>query len=181
MIRKYFIKLYQKLLYYFGSPEAYAKFIGVKIGENCKISSKSFSSEPFLIQIGSNVRIAKEVLFLTHGGIWSLRKIDPQLADFDYFGKITIGNNVYIGQRAIIMPGVTIEDNCIIGAATIVNKSIRKNTVVAGNPVRIISDLGTYITKIKTKGIDIHSLSVKNKMEFIKNLNDESFVTKEFL
>lgn len=171
-------KIKSKLYQLFSSPKTYAKFLGVQIGKNSYISTKGFSSEGFLIRIGDNVRIAKEVLLLTHGGVWSLRKVYPELENFDYYGKITIGNNVYIGQRAIIMPGVTIGDNCVIGAATIVNKSIPDNSVVAGNPVKYISSTDDYVEKLLERDIKAHKMSHHEKMEYIKNLPEEAFIKK---
>ena len=96
------------------SPEKYARRIGVKIGKGCYISTKNWSAEPYLIEIGDNVRIAPDTSFYTHGGIWPLRKIynDPNL---DHFGKIKVGNNSYIGEKCMIMPGVTIGERCIVG------------------------------------------------------------------
>jgi putative colanic acid biosynthesis acetyltransferase WcaF len=52
--------------------------------------------------------------------------------------KITIGKNVFIGARAFIMPGITIEDNAIIGACSLVRKNVDKNSIVAGNPAKLI-------------------------------------------
>lgn len=52
--------------------------------------------------------------------------------------KITIQKGVFIGVRAIIMPGVTIEENAIVGAGSIVTKNVEKNTIVGGNPAKFI-------------------------------------------
>lgn len=52
--------------------------------------------------------------------------------------KINIGNNVWIGAGAIVLPGVTISDNSIIGAGSVVTKDVPRNCVVAGNPAKII-------------------------------------------
>ena len=169
------------LKYKFGSCEDYAKAIGVNVGENCNISTKSFSSEPFLISIGDNCRIAKEVLLLTHGGVWSLRKVYPELKNFDYFGKINIGNNVYIGQRSIIMPGVTIEDNCIIGAMSIVTKSVPKNSVVAGNPAKYITSTDLFVANILKFNVNTKKIDVEKRKEYLLKLDDSRFMKKAFL
>lgn len=92
---------------------------GTIIGEDCEIySTASFASEPYLISIGNHVRINSGVKLITHdGGVWVLRKQlkISDAAKLDLFGRITIGNNIHIGTDAIIMPGVHIGDNCIIG------------------------------------------------------------------
>lgn len=85
----------------------------MKIGKGCAIGTIKFGSEPYLIEIGDYVQVTTDVSFSTHGGGWVFRRKHPK---FDFFGKITIGNNVYIGNRAMIMPGVTIGNNVIIGA-----------------------------------------------------------------
>jgi len=68
-------------------PIAYARMIGVKGGEDCWISTRNFSTESNLVEIGNHVRIAGGTTFFTHGGITMLRKYYdyPQL---DRFGKI---------------------------------------------------------------------------------------------
>ena len=166
---------------YWRSPESYARKIGVSIGSGCLISTRDFSSEPWLISIGDNVRIAKEVQFFTHGGIWSIRKMDKKYSGLEYFGKICIKNNVYIGHGAKIMPGVTIEENCIIGAGSIVTKSIPKGSVVAGNPARFVSTIGEFIDGILEFDTGLHGSTAETKKEKTRLMEDEDFMRKPFL
>lgn len=71
-----------------------------------------------------------DVAFVTHdGGTHILRKEIPNAS---LYGTITVGNNVFIGARAIIMPNVKIGNNCIIGAGSIVTKDVEDGTIVAG-------------------------------------------------
>src|SRR5690606_13502105 len=109
---------------YFWSCEKYAKFLEVQIGEKCSIATKNFGSEPYLIEIGNYVQITNDVKFFCHGAAWVFRKHNPK---FDFFGKIKIKNNVYIGNNALIMPGVTIGNNVIIAAGAVVTKSVEDN------------------------------------------------------
>ncbi len=85
------LRLYRR---YFWSCEKYARFLGVKIGKNCDIQTRNFSSEPYLIEIGDNVQITTDVKFFCHGAAWVFRKNYPKI---DYFGKIKIGDNVILG------------------------------------------------------------------------------------
>lgn len=136
------------------------KKIGVNIGQGCEVyQDVSFGSEPYLITIGNNVRITKGVSFVTHdGGIWTLRKMNL-LENADLFGKIAIGNNVHIGFNVIIMPGVTIGDNCIIGCGAVVTKNIPSNSVAVGVPARVIKSIDEYYEKSK------------NNCDYTKNMN----------
>ncbi|WP_396182126.1 acyltransferase [Flavobacterium saccharophilum] len=52
--------------------------------------------------------------------------------------KIIIERNVFIGVRAIIMPGIIVGENAIIGAGSLVTKNVEKNTIVGGNPAKLI-------------------------------------------
>src|SRR5690554_1879318 len=156
------IKLFYKRK--FSSAENYAKYIGVKVGEGCLISTRNFSSEPYLIEIGNHCRIAKGVSFYTHGGLWSQRK---KFIGLDYFGKIKIGNYTYIGEDSKIMPGVTIGDDVIIGAGSIVTKSIPDGVIAAGNPVRIVGETKDFVQKIKEISLDSKNLNYLEKKEFL--------------
>lgn len=131
------------------NPIKYWRKKGVTIGDNCEIQPKvDFGSEPYLIKIGNHVRINNDVLFITHdGGVWVLRNSIEEYNDIDLFGSISIGDNVHIGNRTIIMPGVKIGNNCIIACGSIVTKAVPNNSVVAGIPARIIETIDDYKKK----------------------------------
>lgn len=65
---------------------------------------------------------------------------------------MTIGNNVWIGANVTILPNVTIGDNCVIGAGSVVTKDIPANTVAAGNPCRVLREIGEYDKQFYFKG-----------------------------
>lgn len=159
------------------NSQQYARAIGVKVGKGCFISTKNFSTEPYLIEIGDNVRIAKNSIFFTHGGVWTLRK-KYKLNDLDYFGKIKIGNNSYIGSNVIVLPGVNIGENCIVGAGSVVTKSIPNNVVVAGNPAIFVTNTDGYVEKIKKVSLSCSGMSLKNKKEFLLNQENNKFIKK---
>jgi acetyltransferase-like isoleucine patch superfamily enzyme len=120
-----------------------ARQMGVKVGNGCRFYSLNLFSEPYLIEIGDNVIISGEVMFITHdGGIYLFSREDPFL--FGHFGRIKIGNNCFIGIGSIILPNVEIGDNCIIGAGSIVRESIPENSVAAGNPAKVILKTDMY-------------------------------------
>lgn len=85
---------------------------------------KSINPQGFYL--GENSSIAREAIILTHDACRELKVCT------------IIGNNCLIGIRSIIMPGVTIGDEVIVGAGSIVTKDIPSNCIVAGNPAKII-------------------------------------------
>lgn len=161
----------------FWPKEKYARHIGVKMGENCIISTTSFSSEPYLITLGNNVRITAGVKFFTHGAARVIRN-KYNFKDFDFFGKIEINNNVYIGNNALIMPGVSIGDNVIIGAGSVVTKSVPSNSIVAGNPARVVGDIDSFFERMKKYNIGTKGLDYKEKKKVLLSLSDDKFVKK---
>ncbi len=87
------------------------------------------------VTFGNNVQIAPNVSIYTAG-----HPIHPvsRNSGYEYGIPITIGNNVWIGGNAVILPGVIIGDNAVIGAGSVVTKDIPDNVIAAGNPCRII-------------------------------------------
>jgi len=120
----------------------YARWAGVKVGRGCRILTRKFGSEPFLISIGDDVTISIDVVFLTHdGATWLVR--DDRGRRFIY-RRIEIGNFVFVGAGAIIMPGVKIGDRSIVAAGSVVTRSVPSGTIVGGNPAQIIGDFSEY-------------------------------------
>ena len=66
-------------------------------------------------------------------------------------GCVTIGDNVFIGAGTVVLPNVVIGSNVIVGANSTVTHNIPDNTVIAGNPAKIIDSLDSYITKEKDR------------------------------
>lgn len=178
MVKK-IISIYRKL---FLSPEQEARLNGVKIGKKCRIATRSFTSEPYLIEIGDYVRIASGTSFYTHGGIIPMRKIynDPTL---DHFGKIKVGSYTSIGANCMIMPGVTIGERCIIGGGSVVTKSVPDGCMVAGNPAKFIGYTDAFYHRLKDKGLDTktYGLSAEEKKKVLLSLPESSFESKPYL
>ena len=117
----------------------YLKKKGVfgSIGEKCMIQSRKIPLYPELIYIGNNVRIASNVIFLTHDVIHNMLNNLPVYIEGGYRfaekkGKITIGDNVFIGANSMIIYDVTIGSNVIIGAGSVITKDIPNGSVAAG-------------------------------------------------
>lgn len=172
-IKKYIIKFIESVGGSRVRAQLYRKYYGVKIGNNIRFTGKPvWGSEPFLIEIGNDVTITQDVTFITHdGGVGVLRE---ELKGVNVFGKINIGNNVFIGARTILMPGVTIGNNVVIAAGSIVTKDISNNSVAAGVPARVIKNIDEYKENILSKAVYIYEKDpVKRVKEIIKKLEKE--------
>ncbi len=157
------------------SPEAYARYLGVKIGSNCLIDTRFWPSEPYLIAIGNNVQITSRVSIYTHGGCNAVRRIDP---DFDCFGKVVIEDWAYIGSQSVIMPGVTVGEGAIVAAGSVVTKSVPPYTVVGGNPAKFICSIDEYYKKNIQFNVSTKKMSAQDKKKILLSLSDERFIRK---
>lgn len=122
------------------------RWMGATIGKNAIISYGVYLDVPGMkrLKIGENALISPQTLFFFHRR--DLHKYFQGMNAHDipmkeYF--TTIGDNVQIGMRAMIMPGVTIGDGAVIGANSVVTKDIPPYAIVAGQPAKIIK----YVNK----------------------------------
>lgn len=117
--------------------------MGMRIGNNCSIQpGVTFDySHCWLIKIGNNVTLAPQAYLLAHDAS------TKSLIGYTKIGNVTIEDNVFIGARALIMPGVTIGKNSIIAAGSIVTRSVPENSIVAGNPAKVITTLDIFLEK----------------------------------
>ena len=151
--------LWQRYGRYRGNKVAYLRHLGVRIGEGCDLLNgiKDFGTEPWLIELGHRVTLAHGVVLLTHDGASRLfRQAIPGSSRWgNRFGTIQIGDNVFVGINTIILPGVTIGANSIIGAGSVVTKDVPPQTVAAGVPARPICTLAEYIERYQQKMIPV--------------------------
>jgi maltose O-acetyltransferase len=116
---------------------------GMKVGKNfSRLQGVILDpSHCWLIEIGDNVTMAPRVHILCHDASTKMH------LGYTKIGRVTIGDNVFIGAESVILPGVTIGSNVIIGANSTVTHDIPADTVVAGSPARIICSLDEYLQK----------------------------------
>lgn len=136
-------------------------------GENCEIHpSVGIGSEPYLIKMGNMVKITDGVKFFNHdGGMYVIRNLGWN-TDADKMGVIVIGDNVFIGQNAIIMPGVKIGSNVIIGAGSLVSKDVPDNSVAAGVPANVKGSIEEYYNKNKGRVDNTKDMSRQGKKHY---------------
>lgn len=100
------------------------------IGVNCEVYGP--------VTIGDNVMMGPDVVIYTNNHSTARTDITMIEQGYEEVKPVVIGNDVWIGKRVIILPGVTIGNGCVIGAGSIVTKDVSDFTVVAGNPATII-------------------------------------------
>lgn len=104
------------------------------IGINCELNGK--------VIIGKNVMMGPECVFYTYNHEFKNIDIPIMQQGFSNEKKIIIEDNCWIGRRCIILPGVKISRGTVIGAGSIVTKSFPENSIIAGNPAKIIGKRG---------------------------------------
>lgn len=109
----------------------------VNMGDDIRISCVE------KINIGSNVLMGSKILIIdnSHGSYSGENQSSPKTAPNErelFSSPVSIGDNSWIGEQVVILPGVHIGSGCIVGAGAIVTKSVPDNCIVAGNPARIL-------------------------------------------
>ena len=107
----------------------------IEVGENFFANYNFTVLDVGKVRIGANAQIAPNVSIYTAG-----HPIHPDSRNsgYEYGISVTVGDNVWIGGNACIMPGVTIGNNVVIGAGSVVTKDVPDNVIAAGNPCKII-------------------------------------------
>ena len=114
-----------------------------------------------MITLGNNVHITDGVKFITHdGGTLLYRHLVP---DLEITKPIVVGDNVYIGNNVIILPGVKIGNNVVIGAGAIVSRDIPDNSVAVGVPACVIKTADEYLEKLKRESLHLGHLKGQEK------------------
>lgn len=98
--------------------------------------------------------------------------------NFDCFSKVKIGSNVYIGTNSLIMPGVTVGDNVLIAAGSVVTHSVPSNVVISGNLAHIICSFEDYYQKNQKYNVGTKELSPGEKRKVLSNIGEEKFIRK---
>ena len=138
---------------------------GVKIGENVHIFSSNIDNgHGFSVEIGNNVTITNASI-LTHDA--STKKF----LGYSKVGKVKIGDNVFVGYGSLILPGVEIGNNVIIGGGAVVRDSIPEDSVVIGNPAKVVCSVSEYIEKNRQrmKKVPVYETYWRDKTEDEKN------------
>jgi acetyltransferase-like isoleucine patch superfamily enzyme len=120
---------------------------GVQIGVRCRIYSTEFSTEPYLVRLGDGVGVAGGVKFLTHDGAAHVVRSRRPMVQF--LGRIVVGDNCFIGENAILLPGTTVGRDCVIGAGAVVRGTIPDNSLVIGNPGQIVGRASTFLYRVE--------------------------------
>lgn len=127
-------------------PPLHANFGGkhVHFGKNVYANYNLTMVDDSHIYVGDNTMIGPNVTIATAG-----HPIDPALRDVQaqFNMEVHIGRNVWLGGGCVLLPGVSIGDNTVIGAGSIVTKDIPANVVAYGNPCRVIREIGEHDRK----------------------------------
>ena len=132
----------------FVKPKSQIEYLrenGCKIGKNVDlVNSKIDACHSFLVTIGDNVTITNSTV-LAHDA--STKKT----LGYSKVGRVTIGNDVFIGYGSVILPNTKIGHKVIVGAGTVVAKDVPDNVVIAGNPWRVLCTFDEYMEKNKAQ------------------------------
>ena len=147
------------------------KKIGLKVGENFTYGRYCFfdPSHCFLISIANNLTFSTRLHLLAHDA--STKKI----IGYAKIGLVKIKDNAFIGANVTILPGVTIGENSIVGAGSVVSKSIPDNVVACGNPVKVICSIDEYKLKFETNVKFEEEYTLRGK---ITNMKKQEMIQK---
>lgn len=113
-------------------------------GKNIEVGEGFYSNFNCVILDVAKVTIGDHVMFAPNVSLYTAgHPVHPvsRGSYYEYGKPITIGNNVWLGGNVVVLPGVTIGDNAVIGAGSVVSKDIPANVIATGNPCRVIREI----------------------------------------
>lgn len=113
-------------------------------GWNIEIGENFYSNHNLIILDGNKVKFGDNVFIAPNCGFYTAgHPLDYETRNkgLEYAKPIEVGNNVWIGGNVVVLPGVSIGDNVVIGAGSVVTKDIPSNSVAVGNPCRVIKNI----------------------------------------
>lgn len=110
----------------------------IKVGENFYSNHNLVILDPAGVTFGNNIFIGPNCGFYTAQHPLDFKTRNKGL---EYAYEIKVGSNVWFGGNVVVLPGITIGNNCVIGAGSVVTKNIPDNVVAAGNPAKIIKKI----------------------------------------
>jgi len=143
----------QKIMNYFYSKHQSSEYIinnliknGVKVGENVHVFSTGIDSKygP-MIEIDDDVTISTNVTVLAHDA--STKKY----IGYTKIKKVHIGKKCFVGSGSIILPGTFLGNECIVGAGSVVRGNYPDNSIIVGNPARVVGNTNEYIDRYRDK------------------------------
>jgi len=140
------------------SAMEYAEYLKVwggyySIGDRCSIPTFANVPDPEYTNLGNNVQLSACTLLGHDGSISMLGRAYGK--KLDRVGAVVIKDNVFIGHGAIVLPGVTIEENVLVAAGSVVSNDIPKGVIVGGVPAKVIGRTDDLVKKleIETQGL----------------------------
>ncbi len=152
---------------------------GLKLGNNVTIMDGVFfdPTHCYLISIGDDSVLAPNVRLIAHDAS------TKQLLGYTKLGKVTIEENCFLGDSVVVLPGVTIGGNSVVGAGSVVTKDVPSGTIAAGNPCRVICTRSEWIPsheenlqnrKIPYDTLNQERLTLEQKQEILEFLDGDT-------
>lgn len=132
-------------------------------GENLFFQPRKLPADPKFIKFHNNVVVAADVTFVCHDVMYLLYRNMKKRPMAQHIDCIEVMDNVFIGLGAVILPGVKIGPNAVIAAGSIVTKDVPPNSIVGGNPAKVIGDFETLMKKREEESEQLMSEGIGGK------------------
>jgi acetyltransferase-like isoleucine patch superfamily enzyme len=144
---------------------AWLRRLGARIGEGCWICTNEFINEPCLLEIGDRVGVSFGTCFVTHEGT-----ADPD-SGVAIYGRISVGDNTYIGCNCVILPGTLIGRDCVIAAGSVVKGTVPDGCVAMGNPAQVVmtTAMARKLAARNPNRLQIHHLPPAERERVLRN------------